>query len=448
MQENQRGGIIFVFLLALVFMGMLGLAMVVVGEDAYQVHLLRKQREIDCQSANLITVAEIEAVSRLHSQGGLGADAAHADQRKAHIRELVTWMQPSATRVDALFVAPSWPDASPFSKSNTLSADHDPLGIHPLGLLYSCSAESETTISLDDGGYLGPRSQTVNLVVREIPSSELEYIAGEKVTPSQSTVSVTVNGTALLADGFEDDGAPTRLSATNLIAPFGNTANGGVSGSRILIDPVLRPTWGVAPLEIASNRPAVSDLGKRQSYFSGATRVITLMGGKLSNAPAAGVALSRLVDAVDRVTVKLADLAGTETAIYINCISTNDIAAGVVIVGSPFAGTPRVIATNGSLWLSGNNTAEAILATSSGKIKLTDGSGGSLSQSWAGYILSPAATVWETPQSGAGHQLTVQGTVFTHGANTGNLSTLVINKLSGSALSGLSDRFQIILPGR
>lgn len=446
MKTNDHGGIIFVFLLALVFIGTLAVGITLVGEDAFQVKLALQARATHAQTATVITVAETEAIHRLSSTGELGATESPSDHRSQVLQSLLTWSIPGANSVTAVFTAPTWVGGSAYSKDNTLTTGLDPLGAHPLGSLAACAAVAVTEVSYDDNGYLGPRSQQVQMPLREIPTSEVAYVAAAPVVPSQSSVSVNVVGTALLASGIEDDGGPNRITATTLVAPFGTVASGAVVGSRVFIDPTFRPSWGMTPAQLAENKPGISAVGSRQGYFSTAKRTVTLLNGKLSNGPVSGVALAKVVDGTSRVTVTLTNLPGSESSLYINCVTSTDIEAGVVIIGSGFAGPARIIATNGQLWLSGNNVQPVIAATSSGFVTLSDGGGGTLAQDWTGYILSPTATQWQTPQAGLAHQLTVRGTVFTGGANTGNIQTITILGLSGGPLGSVSDRFQIIIP--
>jgi len=446
LKTNERGGIIFVFLLALVFIGTLAVGVTLVGEDAFQVGLALKTRETLAQSATVSTVAETEAIDRLNRTGELASTESPADHRSRQFRDLLGWSIPGATRITATFAAPIWVTGDAFSKDNTITGGLDPLGAHPLGSLPACIGVAVTDVSYNDTGYLGARSQQVEIPVREIPTSEVAYVAAATVVASQSTVAIHALGSALLTSGIHDDGGPNRLTATTLLAPFGSTTSGAITGSRVFIDPSLRASWGVPPLQLAENKPGLSPVGIRQSYFSGAKRTVSLINGNLNNAPSSGIVLAKLVDGTFRVTVTLSSLPGPENSIYINCVTATDIEAGVVVVGSGAAGSARIIATNGRLWLSGNNVQPVLTATSSGFVTLTDGGGGNLAQDWTGYILSPAATVWQTPQPGLSHQLTVRGTVFTGGANTGNLQTITIHEISGSALNAVSDRFQMLFP--
>ncbi len=336
-----------------------------------------------------------------------------------------------------------------FSRQNVLSAPGIYEAWHPLGGRVGFDHHQDVSAHLDLGQNLGAIEVAARMHVREVPISEYGLVLTEQVDDALFQIPIGVIGTTVATRGVVLSRTQPVIATTSFVAPTLSGSGVGISATDKFVAPLYSVGWGDVPNTFSAARNQVGSLAG-QSFFDNATWVVTIANGEAFNLPVSGVEYRPFpgVDGPLRLIVKLNELPVSAARLYVNCVSAADGAGGVVVVGDHGLpnGSIKVVATNGAVWLWGDNIQPAVVASNYGSVAFSDESWSEaatvttpLNQTWTGVLYFPATTTYDSLQAVEGAQLDINGTLVS-GTVRGRLGGIHITERRDTLLKNLVPR--------
>ena len=411
---------------------------------AMQTHRIAHSLQLDAAEASMQLLLCDDALTWLDAGAPGSGDRGALRARDARLGNLVSW----GTGLNLQSITRSEPTGTFFAKGVLLSARPGGNATHPLEVFSGVAIDLGLSLAIN-GSYLGSVSLYPVLTLRETPACDVGFISAGVFHPASDSTPISVNGTAYLPVGADSGAAAGKLTAGRLVAPALPDALAGISSDR-RVNPLFRGSWGWPTLPDLAAPINLPGAPAPQGYFHGAGATLSIQATGLDGATISGVSYREFPSGgPKRLVITLADLPGDLTRLYVNCESLDARTKGIVVIGDPSNGVSvaRSIGTNGGVWLWGDNHQPVAIGSPYGQWTLTDanwtetaGNGlPALHLTWAGHIFSPVTTTFNTPQTGAGAQLILNGSL-TAGPCEGDLSAISITQQAASPLRQLVER--------
>lgn len=418
-----------------------------------------------------MTVLAVSAVSSaaLQSQkiaAGLRKDIAQSSLRAPIVDDIMAWLTAGApgpadaqalrARDDRLKLLAHWGTGIrmqevtrgqfsrlPFAKGQVFAASPGGNSAHPFDALFGTMETISYSIGLSDD-YLGEIPVSHSITVRETPACDIAFIAAERFSPAGNDIPITVNGIAAFPKGISSAAALGRLTANRIVA---SEMPAAFKDAALIhhANPMFQMSWGVPAPRYLASASNLAGAPSAQSYFDQAEVTLGVQSFGIIGRQIDGVELREFPEnGPRRVVINLSVLPADVSRIYINCEGPSERDNGIVVIGDAGAdrGIVRSIATNGRVWLWGDNNQPVAIASERGEWTLTDGdwseaSGASapdLDLVWTGHLFSPGATNFTSPQAGTASQFTINGSLTAAGRVSGDVSGITINQQLASPL--------------
>lgn len=297
---------------------------------------------------------------------------------------------------------------------------------------------------------------TLNAYLKEIPSSEIEFISPVVLCPKNIKIPIQVEGTSLI-NGISMANEGSIFRTDTLISPFvikkpGNPNGNIVVNNESFIQHIYRFSYGSDPFKYLlplSSAPFF----EKQGYINKKNAMVIKFDGESVPQAIPGIRIESFNEGPSRLVIDLNVIKPNKTNLYILGTTDKAVNQGIVIKGNKGnAEAPLAIISNCRVWLWGNNVKKPIVVgTTTGGWTFTDDSWNPnkaitqpLSLSWKGYINSPAnVTLFSSPQSEAHDgSLTIQGTFLLGGTLSGNLKAITVKQSEeNEILAKVSERF-------
>lgn len=444
--RSQNGNAPVLILIIAGFTAALMIAVIAVASAAFQTHRLNSAIRADMASATIKQVVAEDSLAWADSGAGPVSDILSTQARDVRFKEMAQWAG-SATVRD---ISRGNPTAQIFSSAATLSSSPGGNPSHPFESLSGTITTLGLTVVADEP-YAGELNLTPSIDMRETPACDIAFIAAGKFKPDALSIPITVNGIAYFPYGVDNAAEAGKLTASRVVATSVPPAYSAVA-ARTHVNPVYRGSWGFGSALLLASPSNLYGAGAQLGYFNRAELTLSIQAEAMLGDVTSGIVYRAFPSdgSTKRVVITLADLPPGVTRIYVNCEGPIERLGGIVLIGDPSvgAGVVRSIATNGAVWLYGDNNQPVAVANESGAWNLTDtnwtedGSGSfpDLNLAWAGHLFSPGLCRFDTIQLGPTARLNVNGSL-TVGTNCeGNISAITVTGQDASPLRYFVER--------